>query len=147
LSSDRKKQLTSPATELEKTELRGLLGAMQWLVGQSRLDVVVDINLLQSQVKDATVETLLEANKALRKLRQKSDTKLIIRKIDGPCYIVAWSDASWANRKDGSSTGGYIITVCGEGVISGRKEHITVLSWSTNKQKCRHCQMQKTSCT
>ena len=134
IESKRQKELTSPVTESERTQLRALLGGLQWLVTQTRLDASIDVNLLQSCVTTATVENLLAANKILRKLRY-GESKLYSRKIQGPLHLVAWSDASWANRKDGKSTGGYIVGICGNNVLEGVQEHVSVVSWSTNKLK------------
>jgi hypothetical protein len=80
LKPERSKELNSPVTEQERTELRALLGGMQWLVGQSMVYGNVDVNLLQSDVATATVETLLTANKVLRKLRT-SPNRLYTKKI------------------------------------------------------------------
>jgi hypothetical protein len=130
----RAKELNQSVTEHERTELRALLGGMQWIVGQTQIDGAVDVNILQSDVTIATVETLLTANKILRKLKQHMQ-KLYTRKILGDINFVAWSDASWANRKSGSSTGGYIIGMCGPEVLEGKRNHVTIVSWSTNKLK------------
>ena len=100
--------LNSPVTVTERAQLRALLGALQWLVTQTRVDGMIDVNLLQSCVSNATVETLQSANKVLRKLRQ-GPPRLFNRHIEGPLQLIAWSDASWANRRDGKSTGGYLI--------------------------------------
>jgi hypothetical protein len=114
LKPERSKELNSPVTEQERAELRALLGGMQWLVGQSMVYGNVDVNLLQSDVATATVETLLTANKVLRKLRT-SPNRLYTKKIEGDeIHFIAWSDASWANRKSGSSTGGFLIGLCGK---------------------------------
>jgi hypothetical protein len=80
----------------------------------------------------ATVETLLAANKVLRKLRQ-GPPELQTRKIPGTITMVAWSDASWANRKSGNSTGGYLIGLCGNDVLEGTRGHVTIVTWSSNK--------------
>ena len=97
---------------------------------------MVDVNLLQSCVAGATVDTLHSANKVLRKLRQ-GPAELYTRKMpeNEMHHVVAWSDASWANRKDGKSTGGYLIGLCGQGVLDGKRGHVTVVSWGTNKLK------------
>ena len=55
------------------------------------------------------------------------------KKIDGPVHLVAWSDASCASRKDGSSTGGYMIGITGQEILDGKRGHVTVVSWNTNK--------------
>ena len=81
IRSDRKQQLNAPVTEGERTQLRALLGGMQWLVTQTRVGGMIDVNLLQSCVSTATVETLLAANKILRKLRQ-GPPELFSRKIE-----------------------------------------------------------------
>ena len=134
IKPERAKEAHSPVTETERTELRALLGGLQWLVGQTQLHGAVDVNLLQSDVTTATVETLLTANKILRKIRQEP-SKLFTRKIEGEIHVVGWSDASWANRKSGSSTGGYVIGLCGRQVLEGKRDHVTIVSWSTNKLK------------
>ena len=138
LKPARAKEVNSPVTEQERTELRALLGGLQWVVGQTQLYGAVDVNLLQSEVTTATIQTILDANKILRKIRQ-GQTKLYTRKISGEINVVGWSDASWANRKSGSSTGGYVIGLCGPEVLEGKRNHVTIVSWSTNKLKrvCR----------
>jgi hypothetical protein len=135
LKPERAKQMNSPVTEQERTELRALLGGMQWLVGQTMVSGNVDVNVLQSDVSTATVETILTANKVLRKLRN-SPNRLYTRKIESSeLHMVAWSDASWANRKSGSSTGGFLVGLCGKEVLEGERGHVTVVSWATNKLK------------
>ena len=57
------------------------------------------------------------------------------RKITGQPNLVAWSDASWANRRDGKSTGGFLIGICGDEVLRGVRSHISIVSWGTNKLK------------
>ena len=134
LSKERAAQPNAAVTESERTQLRALLGGLQWLVTQTRVDGMIDVNLLQSSVVSATVETLQGANKILRKLRQ-GPSKLFSRRIEGKIHLIAWSDASWANRKDGKSTGGYLIGICGEDVLKGIRSHVSVVSWGTNKLK------------
>jgi hypothetical protein len=95
---------------------------------------MVDVNLLQSCVTTATVDTILTANKILRKLRA-GPNRLVCKEIQGSVHLVAWSDASWANRKSGSSTGGYIIGITSQDVLDGKRGHVSVVSWNTNKLK------------
>ena len=135
LETKRQKELTSPVTEHERSELRALLGGLQWLVTQSRPDCAVDVNLIQSEITIATVQTLLTANKILRKLRAHGTSKLFTRKIEGEVQAIAWSDASWANRRDAHSTGGYIIGLTSDKLMKGERTHVSVVSWGTNKLK------------
>jgi len=134
IENNRQRTPNAEVTENERTQLRALLGGLQWLVTQTRVDGMIDVNLLQSCVTTATVETLQAANKILRKLRQ-GPTRMYNRKIEGPIHLVAWSDASWANRRDGKSTGGFLVGICGEGVLAGKRDHVSIVSWGTNKLK------------
>jgi len=119
LDKDRAKEGSSPVTEKERSELRALLGALQWIVTQSRPDASVDVNLIQSEVTTATVDTIHTANKIVRKIKVNGVTKMYTRKIDGEPVMVCWSDASWANRKDAKSTGGYVITPTSPETLEG----------------------------
>ena len=132
LTPERAKQVNLPVTETERTQLRALLGGLQWLVTQTFVYGMIDVNLLQSCVTTATVDTILTANKVLRKLRA-GPNRLVCKEIQGSVHLVAWSDASWANRKDGSSTGGYIIGITSQEVLDGKRGHVSVVSWNTNK--------------
>ena len=135
ITPERAKELNHPVTEQERTELRALLGGMQWIVGQTMIYGNVEVNLIQSEVTTATVETLMKANKILRTLRN-SPNRLYTRKLETKdIQLVAWSDASWANRKSGHSTGGYIIGLCGTDILQGTRGHVTIASWATNKLK------------
>jgi hypothetical protein len=80
LESQRSKQGSSLVTEAERSELRALLGALQWLVTQSRPDASVDVNLIQSEVTTATVDTIHTANKIVRKIRTQGVTKMYTSK-------------------------------------------------------------------
>ena len=133
LTKERVAQGSSPATAQEISELRALLGGLQWLTTQSRPDVNIDVNLIQSRITTATVDTLLTANKILRKLRTNGTPKMYTRKIHGEVHVVCWSDASWANRPDGTSTGGYLIGLCDKKILDGDKTHVTMVSWNSNK--------------
>ena len=83
------------ATESEKTSLRGLLGALQWLHTQSRMDIAAEVGLLQSSSKCATVASLMEGNRILRKARKNADnTSMKVRRIDDEVIVTGWSDAS-----------------------------------------------------
>ena len=96
LESQRSKQGSSLVTEAERGELRALLGALQWLVTQSRPDASVDVNLIQSEVTTATVDTIHTAHKTVRKIRTQGVTKMYTRKLNRKPVLVCWSDASWA---------------------------------------------------
>ena len=130
----RKNNPKDAATDSEKTNLRGLLGALQWLHTQSRMDIAAEVGLLQSSSKNATVASLLEANRILRKARKNAEnTAIKIRKIPDEVIVTGWSDASLKNRVDDASTGGYIIGLSSTKILEGEREQITPISWRSYK--------------
>jgi hypothetical protein len=90
---------------------------------------------MQSEVPGATVATLLSANKVLRRMKQHHEVTLYTKKIEGVPHFYCWSDASWANRKEGNSTGGYLIGIGNKEILEGAKGHLTIVNWATNKLK------------
>ena len=100
-----------PVTERERTALRGLLGALQWPSTQTAPHLQAHVSLLAGEISTATTKTLEEANKTLRYAKANSDVGLDYRYLGAKedMAFVAFSDASFACRKDLSSQGGYII--------------------------------------
>ena len=132
----RKKNPGEAATESENTSLRGLLGALQWLHTQSRMDIAAEVGLLQSSSKCATVASLMEGNRILRKARKNADnTSMKVRRIDDEVIVTGWSDASLKNRVDDTSTGGYVIGLSSSKILEGSREQITPISWRSYKLK------------
>ena len=84
-------------TESERTQLRGLLGALQWPATQSSRHLQAMVSMLSGEVTKATVKTLEAANKALRFAKSNADVGLDHRKIGNKDEItfVAYSDASF----------------------------------------------------
>jgi hypothetical protein len=54
--------------------------------------------------------TIKQLNKLLRQARETAGTALIMRRLTTP-IVVAYADASWGSRQDGSSQGGYIVAL------------------------------------
>ena len=57
-----------PANEDEKSQLRGVLGAVQWRAYSTAPQHLVQLSMLQSQVSAATVKVLKLANKLVREV-------------------------------------------------------------------------------
>ena len=89
IKNERKAQVNSPVTERERTQLRALLGGLQWLVTQTRVDGSIDVNLLQSCVATATVETLLPA---ILDQEKQGDPHLRIVDNTASCTSYRWPD-------------------------------------------------------
>ena len=67
LESARRKQRDDPVTAKELAGLRGLLGQLMWLATQVVPQLQAPLSLLLGYFEEATVSTLLEANKLARR--------------------------------------------------------------------------------
>ena len=100
----------SPATDKERTQLRALIGALQWAATQTSPHLQVHTSMLAGEGTKATVSTIIAANKALRFAKANSDVQLLYPPLGGDLedlVFVAYSDAAFATRSDLSSQGGY----------------------------------------
>ena len=136
LSQQRRQQSESVLNAHELTQVRGLLGALQWVASQTVAKISAELGILQSRVATPTVLLALDANRLLRRLRQDQEVDLISRRMDEPVCVVCWSDAAWANRPDGSSAGGSLVAVCErETLLQGDLSPVHVVDWHSTKLK------------
>jgi hypothetical protein len=137
ISTARRKLKTSPITENERSQLRGVNGALQWLSTQSNPKVSAELSLSQSKVNTATVQDLLDANKLLHRAKTDLNVDIHLKGVHPDNIgVVAWGDAAWANRPDGSSTGGTFVGIADiKALERGEMTHINLVSWKTQKLK------------
>eukprot|EP00434_Breviolum_minutum_P034709 symbB.v1.2.030724.t1/scaffold3494.1/size55430/2 len=100
----RKQKLNSELTPAERRQLRAILGSLQWLVAQVRLDFGFQLSTLQSE--KPVVATLLKANALVRKFKQMPDFALMFRPMDlDGAGIMVVTDAALGNVKADGSLG------------------------------------------
>ena len=129
LSEKRKKEKECPLNKRETREFRSIVGQLNWAAGQTRPDMVIEVVSLSMASKHPTVADMILANKAVDKLKN-SEVNINYRKLGNfkDLSLRVYTDASWANLPDGtSSAGGYIIYVVGE---DGK---CAPIDWSSNK--------------
>lgn len=116
----------------EQREYRGICGQLNWVASQTRPDLSFEVCRLSTALNGATVDELIQANKAARKCKQHS-VSIKFPRLQKPLHLEAFCDASYANLKDGSSQGGMII------FLKGKNGKISPLSWASRKIKrvCR----------
>ncbi|CAE7879526.1 GIP, partial [Symbiodinium microadriaticum] len=135
LSRLRRREKSDKVTEEERTQMRGILGGVNWLVSGSRPDLAAWRSLLQQRVCDATVGDLVEVNKLVSQVHDNHGAHVWIRHI--PCHEVQFamlSDASWANAMGCCSQAGYMIAACDQKLPSGQWGVFSVLRWRSYKQ-------------
>ena len=138
LSPARKKEPESAVTEMERTQLRGLLGGVQFKATQQGPEYSAECGLLQSCVPQAKVHHLLQANKMLQRCHLEADRRMIMHKIEDP-MVVGWVDASHATRPDGRSTEGIFIGIGEKDMARGDEGFVSPIVWRSAKiaQVCK----------
>lgn len=130
LTPSRAAETASPLSEEEREQLRSKIGQLLWVARQSRPDVMFDASNLASSLKQATVQTINEANRVVCKLKAKS-VELSFQHLgkDSNLKMVTFTDASFANLSDGGTQGGHLIVLMGE---NGR---FSPISWQSKRVK------------
>lgn len=113
----------------EHTELRGLVGRLNWAVQGSRPDMAFEMIELSTKFKNGIVSDLVRATKSIRKLKDQP-SKIYFPNLGVPAQwkMVMYSDASHANLNDGvSSMGAHVVFLVSEDC------NCCVLSWHAKK--------------
>ena len=124
----RKSHKDSILSDNEVELLRSKAGQLLWVARQSRPDILFDVCCLESRIKTATVQQLIDTNKIIKKV--KSDSVLLKYQHlgnDSSIYILAFTDASLGNLDDGATQGGHFIALCGE------NGYISPLIWQSKR--------------
>ena len=136
ISRDRSRTPEAPTTDLEKRELRALLGSMSWICGQTCFMYSVDVNFLITTVPVSKVEDIIKANGVARALKKWRDLKFRIHSFnpEEPLEMTCWTDAAWANRPNQSdSTAGIFIGTSTPKLREGLESDVTPIYWRSGK--------------
>lgn len=112
LPTSRKSDPSSPLTQKETTQLRALIGALQWPCTQSSPYLQCSVSQLAGKAPKPTVSTIDYGNKVLRMAKANSDVALQYSNLGdiNDVTFVTYADAAYANRDDLTSQGGYLLT-------------------------------------
>ena len=114
-------------TPAEVTSFRSILGALLWLTA-TRLDLVADVCLLQTQVTRAKVAHLRQANNTIKRAQSvEPNLGLIFRKLRGPLRVMCIHDSSAAGNVRHYAQEG-ILVVLAEDKLQNLTEYEHVLS-------------------
>ena len=141
VNSVRRKDPKAPTTERERTQLRGLLGALSWHAQQVAPHVSASVGLLLTEVTQSTVQTLLQANTLLSHVKSKSGHEMHIHSFPAQeaLGMYAWVDAASQNRVDGGSSQGILVGLGPLSMLQGEVGSVSIIAWHANKidRKCR----------
>ena len=101
-------------TEKERKAVRAKIGEILWISLMTRPDLSYDVNVISSQVTNATVSTVIEMNRIVTKAKNGMKNVLKFAKLGdiSDLIVKVYADASFGNRNDGTrSTGGRIVMI------------------------------------
>ena len=134
IQPQRKIQENLPVTERERQDLRALIGSLQYASVNTRPDLSSRLSFLQSEVNKATVETLIQGNRILHEAKKYKDAHVRIQPIPmDQIRFLAFSDASFASKKQPESHTGTIIMTTHADIGKNHVCPVNPISWGCKK--------------
>ena len=146
-------------TASQLSQAKAILGSAQWRVTQSGPHHAAKLGYLQSLLATGEVSCVEQINKLVREIRGSRHVGVQVNNLGSldpkQAVFVAWSDASLANRLDGSSTGGLLVGIMhpmsvlnGTGKVNAvawrsfRLPRVARSSLSAEAQALSHCEQE-----
>ncbi|CAK0842079.1 unnamed protein product, partial [Prorocentrum cordatum] len=137
IDADRKKQAHRPLEPKEISLLRGVLGTASWRAQQVSPQYAVDVGLALSQVNNAKISDLVNANKVVKDMRKSASQVINFHRFENydwhEPWMVQWADASDKLRPDGSKTGGLVTGLSTPDFANGSMANVSILGWKSFK--------------
>ena len=136
ITIDKKRSAADLLKEREITQLRGLLGSLQWPAVQTAPHLQCNTSLLAGQITKANVQTIMDCNRLLKFAKDSKDIGLQYRPLGAPqdLRLLAFFDAGFSTRNDGSSQGGYILMLVNDRLMnSNHEDFYHILDWRSFK--------------
>ena len=134
LCPERAKLKQCPISEEERAMVRSTCGSLNWAGREGRPDAAAAASLFSSQMKEMKIEDVLELNKTVQQLKKDSELTLRIQPIaEGQMRWGVFSDASWANARNGKTQAGHMLVVFAKSLLEGRTAKMNLLHWKSGK--------------
>ena len=115
--------------ETERSQLRSIIGQLNWIACITRPDISFDVSQASSNVKNATIRDIVSINKIVKRVKNK-DSFIKFSPLDlKSIHLKSFSDSSFNNLIDGASQGGHILFVCDD------QDNCCPIEWRSNRVK------------
>ena len=130
-TNEKSKTIHDKLDQIEVRKLRTLTGQLNWIVTQTRPDLLYECCDLLGKIKYATIEDAKRANKVLKKLKEENISVKVntIESFVDTKFLV-FHDASFANMAGSGSKGGYVIFL--SDVFANK---VTPIAWQPHRLK------------
>ncbi|CAE6970949.1 RE1 [Symbiodinium sp. CCMP2592] len=127
----------TPLNDNQVRQAKAILGSAQWRVTQSAPHHAAKLSMLQSLLPSRDGSCVDQINKLVREIHSSKHIAVQVQHLGQfdpkAATFVAWSDASLANRPDGTSTGGLIIGMMSPKAIEVGQGKVNIISWRSYK--------------
>ena len=128
----------SPEDEMtpkELSQLRGLLGSLQWPAVQSSPHIQCSTSLISGSMSAGLVKSIVDANKLLRFCKENADVGARYEPLGAvdQLRLVCMFDAAFGVRRDASSQGGYMIMLVPQDTFNGEEKPYHLIDWKSSK--------------
>ena len=134
IDANRKTDTTLKINDSERHALRGLIGSLQYAAVNTRPDLSSQLSFLQSAINQATIETLIQANRTLHEAKRHHDVSITIHPVSTQdVRFLVFSDASFASKKAPDSHAGSIILTTHKDITQNVTCPVSPISWGCKK--------------
>jgi hypothetical protein len=109
-----KRQDQSLAGKSHHEAYMALVGKLLWLAGQTRPDLSFLVMRLAQKSSKPSVSDLHQANSVLKRAKRDDVYLKYVHVPLSKLWLLAYSDAAWANLENGKTGGGYIVGLAGD---------------------------------
>ena len=134
IAVDPKRSDSDSCSPAEVTDLRGRLGSVLYVTGNTRPFESYIVSHLSAFTTEAKVTHLRQINKVIKHLKSTKDFRLRYVKIDGPLICYTFFDSNFKKERDaGSQTGS--VTLLGSPISSDGSFYFNLLRWSSRRTR------------
>ena len=133
IPKSRRNQPLSRLTENETTQLRSLVGALQYAAVHTRPDLCAKLGEIQSCVPRATVGDMVSANKVLFEAKSNKVSLMTVPIAPDQLTYCAFSDASFLSGKEKFAHQGGLIFATTPELLENKKSVMAPVAWISKK--------------
>lgn len=134
IDSSRRQSHDEKVTEQERQDLRALVGSLQYAAINTRPDISSRLSMIQSQINEATVQTLIDANKVLHEAKRHHSLTITMQPINCDDFrFLAFSDASFSSPSNPDSHAGCIVLGTHKDISNNVSCPVSPISWGCKK--------------
>lgn len=136
LSRERRREKNADLTEKERSQLRGVAGALNWITTATRPDMAAATASVQQKITSAKIGDIAQANQAVAEAKDHKHVTIVIQPVQiSDLALLVTADASWTSENDLKSQGAYMICATTKDVEKGHAVTVSPLKWKSQKQE------------